>query len=366
MKKNPSHKRHLFNILLSILLFVVATCGSIIVFATTYQTFKDAILENTQRGEHVAIQELALEVTHTTTLEEIALLLHEQEFIGSKALFLTQAKLSEDSSTLIPGTYTLHNNMTNSAILDLLTLDPNDAPTPIHLTIPEGYTVLQIANKVDDLGLVTRNEFIAAVNDHTYDYDFLANIPEDAPYRLEGYLFPDTYYIYPGTSAEEIVITMLHRFEEISSRYSQYLYGTAYTLHDVVTIASIIEQEAKVSEERAIISGVIYNRLESQMKLQMCSTIQYSMDSRKPTLTYEDLAIDSPYNTYMYDGLPLGPISCPGEETLKAAFSPDEHDFYYFVLNDTIEGTHTFNETATQHLASKATYKFTHDQNFME
>lgn len=365
MKKRKNTQRKFFNLALGLLLITLAVCGSIIAFSKSFEYSFNMIDENNTRPTIKNVKQLNVTIDESSTIKEVAKLLHENDFIGNTLWFELEGKLYHSKDQLIPGDYQISNNMTNVQILKLLTT-PTKEENTIRFTIPEGFTVLQIANRLEDKDIVSKDDFLNAVSNHTYDYSFLKNIPEGTKYPLEGYLFPDTYIVQKGVTAEEIVMMMLSRFEEITSRYTQYLYGSSYTLHDIVSIASIIEQEAKLDEERPIISGVIYNRLKDDMNLQMCSTVQYALDIRKKALSLDDLKVDSPYNTYLNTGLPIGPICSPGESSLHAAFMPEENDYYFFVLKDVNEGSHAFSSTANEHLAYKNKYNQGEDINFME
>lgn len=365
MKKHSHTQRMLLNMIITLLLITLAVCGSIIVFSKSFDYTFNMIEEDQNRPTLPNVHTLQLQVDEQTTAQTLAKLLYDEQFIGNQFWFVVEAKLSDLEDDLYPGTYTISSNMTNHDIVKLLTTNP-DTLEEVQFTIPEGFTITQIANRLEDKQIVSKEAFLNAIENKTYDYDFLKDIPEGGTYKLEGYLFPDTYRIHKNASAEEIVSIMLRRFEEITSRYNQYLYNSDYTLHDIVTIASIIEREAKLEEERPIISGVIYNRLNQQMKLQMCSTIQYALPEHKQMLTYEDLSLDSPYNTYLYEGLPQGPICTPGESALRAAFMPEEHDYYYFVLEDASTSKHAFSQTAEEHNFYKTRYKQSQDINFVD
>lgn len=365
MKKRPHTQRLIFNLILTLLLLTIATCGSIIVFSKSFDYTFNMIEEDQKRSTLPTVHTLQLKIDEQTSSEALAKLLYDKHFIGNAFWFRVQAKLSHLEDFLMPGTYTINSNMTNHDIVKLLTTDPSDLEE-IQFTIPEGFTIMQIANRLEDKDIISKEDFLNAVENRSYAYDFLEALPEGTSYKLEGYLFPDTYRIHKNATAEEIVTMMLNRFEEIVSHYTQYLYDSNYSLHDIVTIASIIEREAKLEEERPLISGVIYNRLNQNMKLQMCSTVQYARGEQKKMLTYEELALDSPYNTYIHEGLPVGAICSPGESSLRAAFSPEEHDYYYFVLEDASIGAHAFSKTADEHSLYKERYKQSQDINFVD
>lgn len=363
MKKRKASTRITLNIILSCLLIFLGIVGSMAAFGKGYEYSLNIMEESRIREANPNIKQLQIQVDETTTLQDLSILLYEHDFIAHDEWFIIQGKLLDYEHKLIPGTYTLSSNMSNTQILDLLTIPPKQDDT-IKVTIPEGFTIPQIATRLAEKGVVSKEEFLKAVNDRAYDYEFLSTVPSNSKYKLEGYLFPDTYIFKKNATPEDVIIKMLNRFQQVTDQYSQYLVDSPYSLHEILTIASIIEQEAKLSEERPIISGVIYNRLDATMKLQMCSTIQYVLEKRKANLSYDDLKLESPYNTYLYSGLPVGPICSPGEEAIKAAILPEQNDYYYFVLKDTSSGSHAFSSTAAGHEQNKVKYQQTKDKNF--
>lgn len=170
---------------------------------------------------------------------------------------------------------------------------------------------------------------------------------------LEGYIFPKTYTFEKKTRPETIARRMLYQFQiETEALDWSILAQKNLTKHDIIIIASLIEEEAKVAEERPIIAAVIYNRLAKNMPLQIDATVQYALPERKAVLTYEDYKVDSPYNTYLRLGLPPGPITNPGLDSIKAALAPASVDYYYYVLTSP-EGKHTFTRTYEEFLNAK-------------
>lgn len=365
MKKKRSNIRIFCHILIGLLLISLGIVGSAFAFLKGYNYTISIMEESKARISNPNIKQYTLEISDETTLESLADTLYNHDFIVHKGWFVTLGKMDSAEKNFIPGQYSISSNMSNSDILDLITKVPKQENT-VKFTIPEGFSIVQIANRLHDLEIVDKDDFLKAVNDREYDYTFLKDLPKDSKYKLEGYLFPDTYIVNKGATPEEIIIKMLSRFEQIIDKYSKYLRDTPYSLHEIITIASIIEQEAKLSNERPIISGVIYNRLDSDMKLQMCSTVQYVLEKRKANLSYNDLEIDSPYNTYNYTGLPLGPICVPGEEAIQAALLPEENNYYFFVLKDSTSGSHVFSTTAAEHERNKVKYEQSIDKNFYE
>lgn len=339
-------------------------------FFSSYDYTEGVILAESNRVKAATVTKTDLTITDQTTLKDIAKFLYEKKIITDEKYFIYEAKLEGTSSGFIPGNYTISSNMSSTKILEILTTPITDEDTTVKFTIPEGYTITQIAEVLDTKGIVNKSDFLTAISsrDFSSDYDFLKEIPKNSDYKytIEGYLFPDTYIVRKDATPEEIIVKMLDRFEDIYSNYSSYAHSTGYTTHQLLTIASIIEQEAKLDEERATISGVIYNRLADGMKLQMCSTVQYILNKRKSSLTYADLEQDSSYNTYVYEGLPIGPICNPGEACIKAALFPEDNDYYFFVLKDGETGSHAFSSTIDEHNTEKALYKQSEDINFTE
>ncbi len=231
----------------------------------------------------------------------------------------------------------------------------------LRFTIPEGFTLEQIAARLEDEGMVGKEAFISACQDYMQNIDpsfsFLNDIPSSVNFLLEGYLFPDTFEVRRGITARELIDVMLHRFNEVFNEDNRRRASEmGFTLHEIVTLASIVEKEARVAEERPIISAVFHNRLQSpgMSLLQSCATVQYALGEVKPVLLYEDLEIDSPYNTYLYPYLPPGPIASPGEDALEAALYPAEVDYLYFVYKEDGSGTHYFSTTLQEHNHYKA------------
>lgn len=370
MAKNKNFKRILFCTIISGLFIVLTILLAFLLTHITSTYTENIILSEAERVKNTEVSKMTLIVTEDTTLEDIATALYKEGCITNKNYFMLEAKMDGTTSGFVPGEYTISSNLSSGKILKLITPNQDDQKQSIQFTIPEGYTIEQIGEVLEDKNIVTKDEFLKAVRirDYSSEYSFLKKLPANSDYKycLEGYLFPDTYRVYQGISSEEIIVMMLNRFEEVISRYNTYIHSSPYSIHELLTIASIIEQEAKLDEERPVISGVIYNRLNSDMKLQMCSTIQYTLPRHKKVLTIENLSIDSPYNTYLYSGLPIGPICNPGEACLKAALMPNEHDYYYFVLQNAEEGNHYFSHTMDEHLNAKDRYKQSNDINFTE
>ena len=266
-------------------------------------------------------------------------------------------RLSESGKRLQPGTYTLNTGMNTLQMIETMSPIVEEAEPIDKLTIPEGFTIELIAARVEDQGICSASDFLNAVNSITSErFPYLSEVPAGAnvKYKLQGFLFPATYDIYEDTTAEDLVDMMLNAFEDYySDDLRMIAESRGMSTYGVIVRASIIEREAKLDDERPIIAGVIQNRLDEGMKLEMCPTVLYALTDGKydkPQVLYEDLEIDSPYNTYLYEGLPVGPICNPGLASIRAAVSPAEHNFLFYHVGDPETGAHIFTETYEEHI----------------
>jgi UPF0755 protein len=190
-----------------------------------------------------------------------------------------------------------------------------------------------------------------------FSFAFLLDVPTDRPNRLEGYLFPDTYQIPVNPVPGDIITRMLRNFEmRFTDDFHYRAEEKGMSIDDIVIMASIVERETRLAAERPIVSQVIHSRLAINMLLQMCSTVKYTMDDPPLRLLNSHLAIDSPYNTYLHPGLPIGPISNPGRAAIEAVLWPSDTDYLFFVLRDEVTGAHHFSRTAAEHYAARDRY----------
>ncbi len=218
----------------------------------------------------------------------------------------------------------------------------------VKVVVPEGYELRLIAKACEDADLCTADEFMNEAENGKFDYDFLVK-KDGTRYALEGFLFPATYDFKYGTDAHTIIDKMLSTFDEMYwDKYSKRAEELGMSDYEIITLASIIEREAANVNEHKKVAGVFYNRIKSDMLLQSCATVQYILKERKPVLSVEDTKINSPYNTYIYEGLPAGPIASPGKSAIEAALYPEQHDYYYFVARMDRSG-HVFSKTLEEH-----------------
>ena len=255
------------------------------------------------------------------------------------------------------GYYTFTNHMSFDDIIKAL----NTGASSINakkLTVREGEWLSEIASDLESQGVCTAKEFLTAANSRDYDYDFVAKIPE-RDNLLEGYLFPATYSIEENMSATDIVNMMLAKFDQVvkDNDIEAQAKKLNHTLDDAVIIASLIEGEVKYAPERTLVSSVIYNRLAKNMKLQLDDSVIYSMGKRATRVLYSDLKNNDKHNTYVVDGLPVGPINSPSEDSLKAAVNPDSTNYLYYVVENTTTGQHHFSATYEEHQQAEASYK---------
>ena len=236
--------------------------------------------------------------------------------------------------------------------LDMLDALCRGSRTAWHwITIPEGYDLRQIAEKLEEERLASGRGFLdAAHSPRTFEAAF--PLPDDS---LEGYLFPDTYRVDSGKSEEEIIEQMVRRFEDVVWRglFAESPEHEGRSLRDILILASMVEWEAQLDEERPKIAGVLINRLNRGQKLECDATVQYALgDGRKSRLMYDDLTINSDYNTYQHTGLPPGPICNPGEASIQAAMNPADVPYLYYVAR--ADGSHVFSKSFAEHQAAIA------------
>ena len=279
------------------------------------------------------------------TLSRIATILEEEGVIRSATAFKLLARLRGLDAGLRAGNYRLPAGAWMPSVLREL---HRGQLHQIHLTIPEGLTLEEIAARVEAAGLAKANDFLLAAT----DVELLARhgIPATS---AEGYLFPETYVFAEGVGAKGIVEAMIGELEKRVRQIPAAASLTPTERHRWITLASIVEREAKAPDERARIAGVFRNRLERHMKLESCATVQYVLGERKERLLLEDVRKESPYNTYLNPGLPPGPIANPGLGALEAALHPERHDYLFFVARRDGSGRHIFSKTYSEHLKAQ-------------
>ncbi len=284
------------------------------------------------------------------TLSSVAGKLEEAGVIGSSTLFELEARIEGGDKEIKPGEYRFAPGEDSDEILE--TLSSGDSISTFELTLPEGLTLAQTAQRVEEQVGIPAEEFEAAANSTGYEYDFL---DDPAVQTTEGFLFPKTYEFDREAGAGQIVDRLLQQYlvETEDLDFAAARERLNLTQYELVTVASLIEEEAANPEERPLVASVIYNRVRAGMPLQVDATIQYVLGKPKEELKLSDLEVSSPYNTYKYPGLPPGPIANPSRESLRAALEPAGTGYLYYVLEAGGE-EHFFTDDYDEFLEAKA------------
>lgn len=302
--------------------------------------------------EVAAGQPVHITVPQGATTAEIADMLAASGVVDSALMFRYQARQSGRDGDLKPGEYDLATGMPYDLILERLSAGP--VIVTIDVPIPEGFTARQVAERFAARAGLSEDELLALMTQgapqFVAEHPYLARAHNGS---LEGFLFPATYTIEASSTPTQVVEKMLDEFDRrIGTVDLTYAASRNLDVFDVVTIASILEREAKLPAEFPLVSSVIYNRLAKPMRLQLCASVLYTMPEGTTSLTNDDLDEDSPYNTYIHDGLPIGPISNPGMAALTAAAAPAQTNYIYYVLTGA-DGSQTFTATYDEFLEAK-------------
>lgn len=297
-----------------------------------------------------------VEIPPGSSTASIANILAEQGVVSNANMFRLDSRMAKADGKLRAGTYELETGMSNSAVIEKLLAGP-----PINyvtVTIPEGFVIDQVAARLEAQAGIPADEFLAIAKGGAQQ------LVGERPYlegvyngSLEGYLFPKTYRIREGTDAKGAIDMMLDQFEKEMEQVDVAAVEARGLSHrELVVMASMIERETMVDKERPLVASVIYNRLSKNMRLEIDATVEYVLPGNRLRLTYKDIAIDSPYNTYRNHGLPAGPIASPGLASLKAVAEPADADYLYYVLTGK-DGSHTFTTNLKDHNRAKAKSK---------
>ncbi len=296
---------------------------------------------------------VVFEIEANDTYNSIASELKEAGLIKSEFFYKLYIRMT-DLNGLEIGLFNLDRNMDLKTLVSVL--DNDGYYETIKFVVPEGYHITDIASFVAEGTTYSEEEVMTLLTDDGFidavisKYWFVTNdvLNENLKYSLEGYLFPATYEVNKDASLEDIIYTMLDKTGSILDKYKVAIDNSSFSVHEILTFASVVEYEAGQDSERARVAGVFYNRLDLGMLLQSCATVGYAIGEWKAFYTYADLAYDSLYNTYMYQGLPIGPGNSPGEASIEAVLFPEDHDYLYFVANIETKETY-FSETYAEH-----------------
>ncbi|MCI7638785.1 MAG: endolytic transglycosylase MltG [Clostridiales bacterium] len=308
---------------------------------------------------------VTITIYESDTMDDIIEKLYRNGLIRYRSLFKLYADISDAEEDIDPGIYDLNTRYDYHALVNMMSA--SSSRTVVEgVLIPEGYSCRQIFAMLEEKRICTAQDLAAyAASGELKDYWFLENVERGQEYCLEGFLFPDTYDFYKNSTPREVLEKLLDNFdrrfdEEMRSQIeilNANVTGGGYGVREVAIVASLIEKEAAAPAEAPAIAGVIYNRLfrwDSPAYLNIDASIVYALNG-KSDLTREDLQVDSPYNTYTHTGLTPTPISNPGLSSLRAALNPENHNYYYYVLNPET-GMHTFATTYEEHSANVAAY----------
>lgn len=272
-------------------------------------------------------------------MNTVTQILRDNGLIKYKFLFKLYSGFSSADEKIDAGTYELQMDYDYRALVNGMTAS-GGTKVEVDVTIPEGYTMSQIFKLLETNGVCTADVLWETAATYEFEYDFLDSATIGEERRLEGYLFPDTYTFYVGDSPNRVISKMLSNFNnKFTEEYKTRAEELGYTIGEMITIASMIEKEAAGDSERATIASVIYNRLDSSSfpYLQIDATIIYAIADTDEEFS---TSVDSPYNTYMYEGLPVGPIANPGVASIKAALYPESTSYYFYALS--VEKHHEF------------------------
>ena len=292
---------------------------------------------------------------------KIGVLLEKAGIIENSNIFKLKSKLNKLDGKFQAGEYELSPSMGMNEIMRIIQDGKRET---VKFTVKEGLNIRQIANLLESQGLCNKADFYKSLEEDTFDYWFVPLLEEkyadptgevsSKANRFEGFLYPDTYEIYKGASARNIINKMLGQFDKVfTDELKTKMDEKGLNIQEVLSIAALIEKEIKLEKERPLCASVIYNRLNGNSTgklLQMDASIQYMLgNDENHRVLYRDLKIDNPYNTYMYPGLTPGPICCPGKSCIEAALNPADTNYLYYVVSTKGDGSHNFTASYSQH-----------------
>ena len=298
-------------------------------------------------------RDVTITLPEDATVREVAAILADSGVIGNALIYTLETRLNGIDGGFVGGTHVVNTSMDSNRLNAVLRSKAES--TDVRITILEGFNIADIGRYLENREIIESADLMAALADEVFHYGFLDDIPLDQINRYEGYLFPDTYFITPNADAREIINKMLTRFDQVYNIERQArAQELGLTMHEVVTIASLIEKEASTNDDRYKLSALIHNRLALDMPLALDATVVYVLDKRRDRLTAADLRVDSPYNTHVHKGLPIGPIANPGEASIDAALNPPDANYLYFLLVDAETGEHFFTDDYDAYMAMRA------------
>lgn len=332
----------------------VSVCCFVILVAVAYRALRFWV----GPAQNGPLRYVFYEVKPHEGPQTIAKELQRLGLISSARFFYWYGRISGNNQKIKAADYRFNTRMTPEEVMGVLI---SGIPYGVPLTVPEGYTMYQIADILEHIRPGSKARFIKACTDRRLIASLGLGAPQ--PHNLEGYLFPDTYLLGRKTPEEEIVRSMVKKFKMVfTADLEARAKALGFSEYQIVTLASIVEKETGAKEERPLISSVFHNRLKKRMRLQSDPTVIYGIKNYNGNITRKDLETPTPYNTYTVKALPIGPIANPGKEAILAALYPVESKFLYFVSHN--DGTHEFTTTYEDHV--KAVAKFQLDRKARE
>lgn len=294
-----------------------------------------------------------IKVEQGSSTGQIAASLEEKGTIRSAFVFKLKSKIGGYDGNYKAGQYAVSKSMSMKEQMELICSGKTVGKI---FTIPDGNNLEKDAALLVKDKIITKEEFYNEVKNGSFDYKFLKDAPQDIT-RLEGFLYPETYQVDLDADAHDVIDAMLKQFDKVfKDEYYEKAEEMGLSVHEVMTVASIVEREAKTEEDKEKVASVIYNRLKEGMPLQMDSILAYITGEEKIKASLEDTKVESEYNPYTNKGLPPGPICSPGLASIKAALYPADTDYLYFVATDKLDGTNVFSEDYETFLKDKAAF----------
>ncbi|MGM0844147.1 MAG: endolytic transglycosylase MltG [Bacillota bacterium] len=305
-----------------------------------------------------------VEIPIGSGVTSIGNILEENGIIKNSQVFKYYVKFNNESG-FQAGSYDLTPAMTLDEIINSLKTGKVMMEAEFNITVPEGYQLEQIAEKIAEKTPFETEEIITKLDDSSFIEELIGKYPDllkeediladNVKHPLEGYLYPSTYPFYEEEPALETIIEkMISQTQDVLTQYETSRVEQGLSVHELLTLSSLVEEEATEKADRGKIASVFYNRLEIEMPLQTDPTVLYALGEHRSRTLYEDLEVDSPYNTYQHTGLPPGPIANAGLTSIEAALQPDITEYYYFLASK--EGTVYYSETLDEHNEKKAEY----------
>lgn len=308
-------------------------------------------------------EEIRFTIPKGVSSGRIANILERNGLVRDGTFFHYYLKYKDSGSQFQAGEYAMSPGITKEEIIRMLNAGETVKPDTFRFTLPEGLTIEQMADKLAAEGIVDREQFLELAGSPELIKPtgggelppFVAQIPDSDQYKykLEGYLFPETYELKAESTTHDVAARLLqemaNKLRVLPDGWEEQLQQLGISFHEMLTIASLIEREVVLEEERPIVAGVIYNRIARKMKLELDATVQYALPEHKERLLYVDLEVDSPYNTYRNEGMPPGPIAGVSVSSMRAALFPEQTKYLFYVTKKDGSNGHLFAETYNKH-----------------